>query len=190
MKDREIENLISLYLAQLGASLPKLSIEKLAKIANVLDCARQRGKSVYTFGNGGSASTASHFASDLNKGAIHGRKPRLKAYCLSDNIPVMTAWANDVSYDRVFAEQVENFVRKGDVVIAISGSGKSKNVLNAVKLAGKKGATTVGLTGFDGGELKDCVDVAVVVPSDVMEQVEDAHLVIEHIVTTCLREMG
>jgi D-sedoheptulose 7-phosphate isomerase len=181
---------IKAYLRHLGKSLSHLPVGDLAKVVLVLDGARTINASVYTFGNGGSGATASHFASDLNKGAINKNKPRFRAVCLNDNVPALTAWANDVDYGTVFAEQVENFVRKGDVVIAISGSGNSPNVIGGVELAREKGAYTIGFTGFDGGLLRDKVDIAIVVQSDIMEQVEDIHLVLEHIITTCLREMG
>jgi len=180
-------DIIERYRKEFIGGLEKLSVDDVAKAVEVLGSAREKGGRVYTFGNGGSAATASHLASDLNKGSIRKDSPRFKVVCLNDNIPALTAWANDTDYSLVFMEQVENFVGKGDVVVAISGSGNSPNVLNAVRLANSKGAVSVGLTGFDGGKLKGLVDVAVVVPSDNMERVEDAHLVVCHIIKTCLR---
>jgi D-sedoheptulose 7-phosphate isomerase len=169
------------------ASLPHAAI---SQVVAVLDEARIGEKTVFIFGNGGSAATASHFACDLAKGAICPDKPRFKVLSLTDNIPVFSAWANDSAYDRVFAEQLENFVGYGDVIIAISGSGNSRNVLDGVEVANAKGAITIGFTGFDGGKLKDLVDIPLVVPNYVMEQVEDIHLLLEHIITTCLRNGG
>jgi len=157
-------------------------------VVELIETARARGKRIFTFGNGGSAATASHFASDLCKGAISPGKPRIRAFALTDNLPLLSAWANDSAYENIFAEQLDNFVEAGDIAIGISGSGNSPNVLNGVKIAKAKGATTIGLIGFDGGKLKNLVDMAIVVPNHNMEQVEDVHLLLEHIITTCLRK--
>ena len=180
--------IIKNYLSQVGATLTKLPLDKIAKVVEVLDEARDQGKRIFIFGNGGSAATASHFASDLAKGAICKGKPRFKAFALTDNVPLLSAWANDTDYDNIFAEQLENFVEPKDVAIAIGGSGNSPNILNGAKVAKAKGATTIGFIGFDGGKLKDLVDIALVVPNHNMEQVEDVHLLLEHVITTCLRE--
>ena len=115
-------------------------------------------------------------------------KPRVKAFALTDNVPLLSAWANDSDYENIFAEQLENFIEAGDIAIAISGSGNSANVLNGVKLARAKGVTTIGFIGFDGGTLKELVDIAVIVSCHNMEQVEDIHLLFGHVITTCLRE--
>ncbi len=176
------------YLSQVGTTLDKLSTAKVAKVVEVLGGARDKGNRIFIFGNGGSATTASHFASDLAKGAICKGKPRFKASALTDNVPLLSAWANDTDYGNIFSEQLENFVEPGDVAIAISGSGNSPNVLRGAKTAKAKGATTIGFIGFDGGKLKDLVDIALVVPNHNMEQVEDIHLLLEHVITTCLRE--
>ncbi|HHH41380.1 MAG TPA: SIS domain-containing protein, partial [Chloroflexi bacterium] len=113
---------------------------------------------------------------------------RFRVVPLTDNVPLITAWANDVDYEWIFAEQLRNLVRPGDLVIGISGSGNSPNVLNAIALAREMGATTVGLTGGDGGKLALMADIVVIAPSDTMEQIEDAHLVLEHLICTTLRE--
>ncbi len=185
------ENLeiIRQYLAEVGDTLTRLPIESITRVVSLLDEARQKGKSVFIFGNGGSAATASHFASDLAKGAINPGKPRIKAIAFTDNVPLLSAWANDSSYDDIFAEQLENFLEAGDIAIAISGSGNSVNVLNGIRKAKAGGATTIGLIGFSGGKLAELVDIPVVVPSQSMEQVEDIHLMLEHIITTCLRNL-
>lgn len=187
MKDSSFET-ISTYLSDIGVTLTKLPLERIVQVVELLKETRQKGRSVFTFGNGGSAATASHFASDLSKGAICEGKPRIKAFALTDNVPLLSAWANDTAYDNIFAEQLENLVEPGDVAIGISGRGNSPNVLNGVKVAKVKGATTIGFIGFDGGKLKDMVDIHVVVPSHNMEQVEDIHLLMEHVITTCLRK--
>ncbi len=187
MNENNLETILN-YLYEVGTTLDKLPIDKIARVVEVLCDARDKGNNIFTFGNGGSAATASHFASDLAKGAICNGKPRLKVFSLTDNIPLLSAWANDTDYDSIFAEQLENFVVPGDVAIAISGSGNSPNALNGVKTAKAKGATTVGFAGFDGGKLRDLVDISLVVPNHNMEQVEDIHLMLGHIITTCLRQ--
>lgn len=180
---------IAKYISGVSVTLEKLPVEKIVEVIDLLEKARLEGNKVFIFGNGGSAATASHFASDLSKGAIRKGKPRINAFALTDNTPVLTAWANDTSYENVFAEQLENCVDSGDVVIGISGSGNSLNVLKAMNVAKAKRASTVGFIGFDGGKLKSLVDIAIIVPSHNMEQVEDIHLLLEHVITTCLREV-
>ena len=161
---------------------------KMREIVAALIKARNSKKRVYTLGNGGSASTASHMASDLNKGATRHDAPRFRAVALTDNIPLMLAWGNDSSYDDIFVEQLKNHVEKGDVVIGISGSGNSKNVLKAIDYANKEGAITIGLTGFDGGKLAKIARISYTVPSNCMQQVEDIQLLIEHMLSMILRD--
>jgi D-sedoheptulose 7-phosphate isomerase len=185
---QENREVIKTYLSEVGATLGKLPVDITVQVVELIERARAKGNRIFTFGNGGSAATASHFASDLSKGAMCPGKPRIKAFALTDNIPLLSAWANDTAYENIFGEQLENLVEAGDIAIAISGSGNSQNVLNGVKVAKAKGASTIGFIGFDGGKLKSLVDLAVVVPSDNMEQVEDIHLLLGHIITTCLRK--
>jgi D-sedoheptulose 7-phosphate isomerase len=178
---------ISQYLSDLGMILQQLPMEKIAQVVTLLKQARLCGNTVFIFGNGGSASTASHFAADLSKGAICNGKPRIKATSLTDNVALLCAWANDTTYENIFAEQLENLIKPDDIAIGISGSGNSPNVINAIELAKAKGAITVGFIGCGGGSLIDIVDIDVTVPCDVMEQVEDIHLIFEHVITTCLK---
>lgn len=185
MNSDEVE-IVGRYRQQLIDSIAKLQSSYIVEVIKLLDKARMIGGRVYTFGNGGSGSTASHFASDLNKGARRNDKPPFKAVCLNDNMPLLTAWGNDTHYGMVFQEPLDNFVEKGDVIVAISGSGNSPNVINAVKLAMARGAGTIGLTGFDGGQLKKEVDVPIIVPSNIMEQVEDVHLILCHVIAYTL----
>ncbi len=185
---QEKRQIIETYLSEVGATLGKLPVDMAAQVVELIETARANGKRVFTFGNGGSAATASHFASDLSKGAISQGKPRIGAFALTDNVPLLSAWANDTAYESIFAEQLENLVETGDVAIGISGSGNSQNVLNGVKVAKSKGASTIGFIGFDGGKLKSLVDLAIIVPNHNMEQVEDIHLLLAHIITTCLRK--
>ncbi|MCD6461379.1 MAG: SIS domain-containing protein [Thermoplasmata archaeon] len=162
--------------------------EKMAEFADILCTARDRGKRIYIMGNGGSGSTASHMASDLNKGAMVEGKPRFRAISLADNIPVMLAWANDSAYEDIFVEQLKNHLEEGDVVVGISGSGNSMNVIKAMEYANSRGAVTVGMSGYDGGKLAGLVHLSIHVPNFYMQQVEDIHLLIEHLVTSMIRE--
>jgi D-sedoheptulose 7-phosphate isomerase len=179
------------YLSEVSKTLDTMKKDlpgKTRDIVSVLTTARDSGKRVYTCGNGGSASTASHMASDLNKGANRQDSPRFKAIALTDSIPAMSAWANDSSYEDIFVEQLKNHLEKGDVVIAISGSGNSPNILMAVHYANDIGATTIGLSGFDGGKLSKIAKISYVVPNNCMQQVEDIHLLIEHMLSLILRD--
>ena len=176
------------YLSQIRASLSEIPLDSVDRVVNVLERARELGSRVYVFGNGGSAATASHFACDLSKGAIHPKKARIRAIALTDNMPLLSAWANDTHYSNVFLQQLENLVEPQDVVIGISGSGNSPNVVEALRWASQRGAVTVGIAGFDGGIVAGIVDVPVVVRCHCIEQVEDFHLLIGHVVATCLRE--
>jgi len=175
------------YLDELKNVLDHLPLAELERAADILFRAYQTSHTVFVFGNGGSAALASHVASDLGK-ATHIPGParlatvkRLQVLALTDNVPMLTAWANDASYDNVFAGQMENFIGSGDVAFAISGSGNSANVLQALELARRAGAATLGLTGCGGGRMKDLLDCALVVPCHNMQQVEDAHVVLAHL---------
>jgi D-sedoheptulose 7-phosphate isomerase len=162
--------------------------EKANAIVDVLLTARKENKTVFIMGNGGSASTASHFVGDLSKGTIVEGYPRFKAIALTDNIPNMLAWGNDSCYEDIFVEQLKNFLNPGDVVIGISGSGNSKNVLRAIEYANAHNAITVGFSGFEGGKLKDLAQISLVVPSNYMQRIEDIHLLLEHMMTSLIRE--
>lgn len=177
---------IKYYLAGISTTLSSLPLDEIAQTVRILEKARLECRQVLIFGNGGSAATASHFVCDLAKGAIVSDKPRFRAISLTDNIPLISAWANDTTYENVFAEQLTNLVQAGDIAIAISGSGNSVNVLKAVEAAKVAQAITIGFTGFDGGKLKDMVDLCIVVPNHCMEQVEDVHLILEHMIKNCL----
>ena len=176
------------YLTQMQQILAALPVDLIYRAGEILLDARRRGVQVFTLGNGGSAANASHIACDLSKSAIREDLPRFRVISLVDNVPLATAWANDTGYENIFAAQLENLLQPEDVVIALSGSGRSPNVIRAVRLARKRGATVIGLTGYDGGLLKDLSDPCIVVPSYCMEQVEDTHLIIGHMLSTHLRE--
>lgn len=170
-----------MYFEELQRVVTDLPHDSINQIAETLLKANESGRIVYLFGNGGSAALASHLACDLAKGTAYcnGGK-RFRAMALTDNLPMLTAWANDSSYEDVFSEQLRNFVQLQDIAFAISGSGNSKNVLNALKVAREVGATTIGISGFQGGEMKSLCDICVVVPSDNMQIIEDLHLAMAH----------
>jgi D-sedoheptulose 7-phosphate isomerase len=152
--------------------------------------AYEEGRSVFLFGNGGSAALASHFACDLAKGTITSQKgsKRLRALSLADNLALITAWANDTSYEQIFAEQVRNLVQAGDVVFGISGSGRSANVLLAMQAARECGAVTIGLAGYAGGKMPEACDICIVIPSDNLQIIEDLHLAVTHALFTVVRD--
>lgn len=182
----EISNAQS-YFACLSQTVRRLPFETIDRVCDLLLDAYENGRMIYLFGNGGSAALASHFACDLGKGTINESKKRFRVLALTDNVPLMTAWANDAKYEDIFAEQLANFVRKDDVAFAISGSGNSQNVLNALKLAREAEATTIGLVGYRGGRMKELCDVCVTVPSDNMQIIEDLHLCVAHALFSAVR---
>jgi len=178
----------SAYFDSLSTAVSKLSADGIEEIAEALLVTYDRGGKVLLFGNGGSASLASHFACDLGKGTSNGRqRKRFRAIALTDNIPMMTAWANDSSYEDIFSEQMINLVEAGDVAFAISGSGNSPNVLKALHTAREAKAVCIGLTGFQGGKMKSICDICFVVPSDNMQIIEDLHLSIAHALFSTIR---
>jgi D-sedoheptulose 7-phosphate isomerase len=144
--------------------------------------AREQGSTIFVAGNGGSASTASHFACDMVKGASFERDSRFRIMALTDSLPTMTAYSNDVGYDVVFAEQLKNFAKPGDVYMAISGSGNSPNVVRAMEYANEAGCKTLALTGRDGGKLGAQAQLNIQVPVPHMGRIEDAHMIICHMI--------
>lgn len=170
------------YLHDLTRVLAALDLEAVARVRDACAAARDGGRRIFVCGNGGSASTASHLANDLGKGASVGRESRFQVIALTDNVAWITALANDIEYASVFSEQLANFAAAGDLLIAISGSGNSPNVLEAVRVARERGLTTVGLCGFGGGRLAREVDIPVVADSHHMGRVEDVHMVVVHLI--------
>jgi D-sedoheptulose 7-phosphate isomerase len=177
------------YLTELTDMVRQMPQDRVWDVLNVLMDAWRRGSRVFLMGNGGSAATASHMANDLNKYTIVPGQPRFKVLSLSDNVPLMTAWGNDTSYENIFVEQMLNFWEPGDVAIGISGSGNSPNVLKAMRVARDLGGTAIGFTGRDGGRLKDVVDLCIHVPSDRIVQQEDGHMILDHLMATTLRQL-
>jgi D-sedoheptulose 7-phosphate isomerase len=180
---------IKTYMDELKDLLGRVPQFPIQDVISILAHARFNNKQVIIMGNGGSAATASHFACDLGKGTLVSNLPRFRVIALTDNMPLFSALANDFGYDHAFSEQLQSLIQPGDVVIGISGSGNSPNVLNAIKSARDAQAITIALVGFDGGLLKDLVDVYIHVPSNCMEQVEDVHLILEHLICTCVRQI-
>ncbi len=169
------------YLADLGWLLPQLDTQKITQAAHWLDEAARQDKTIYACGNGGSASIASQIVVDMVKGASTGRTPRFKMIGLTDSVATITAYGNDISYESVFVEPLRNFARPGDVLIAISGSGNSPNILRAVEFANSAGVRTIGLTTAQGGRLKDLAQLPLLVPSGHMGRLEDSFFIITHI---------
>ena len=169
------------YVANVCEVLTKLPLDQIETAIKAINEARTNKKWVYLFGNGGSATNASHLANGLQKVGV-------KVHVL-DCIPILTAVANDLSYDLVFERQLQGVIEKGDIAIGLSCSGKSRNVLLAIRLANVVGATTTGLTAFDGGELKDAVEISIHVPVNFYEQAEDVHSIIGHMITLRLGEI-
>ena len=191
------QDYIDKYFAEMEEIIGSIRRQDIDQVIDLLFRAWKRGATVFVMGNGGSASTATHFACDLQKVTIVEGKKRFKALALNDNIPLASAWINDSGFENLFSEQLRNFLEPGDVVIAISvhgGVGQDKaglwsqNLLRAVEYAKEKGAETIGFSGFDGGALKEMVDACVVVPFDSTPQVESFHAVLEHLVTFALRQ--
>lgn len=177
------------YFAQLEQMLRDISQPHLQHVLRLLEQTYYEGHRVFIMGNGGSAATASHFALDLAKNTIAPGAPRLKAISLTDHVPLITAWSNDTAYEHIFAEQLANLVEPGDAVIGISTSGNSRNVINALRLAKQTGAATIGLLGANGGSMKDMVDAYVLAPGCNIEQEEDAHMILAHVITRHMRQM-
>jgi len=175
------------YISQLHATLDQLPEEQIAAVVELLHEARVNQRHVFVMGNGGSSATASHMVCDLMKNTRKVDLPNFRVIGLADNMPIFSAMANDEGYEHVFSQQLASFVQPSDVVIAISASGNSRNVLNAVELANRAGARTIGMTGFDGGKLGRMVEFHLHVPSHVIEHVEDLHLMLEHLITKILR---
>ena len=182
-------DIVDAYLTQLSRVVEVMPRAQIWSVIHVLLDAWRRGSRVFLLGNGGSAATASHMANDLNKLAIVPGQPRFKALALTDNIPLMTAWGNDTAYENIFVEQMLNFLEPGDVVLGISASGNSANVLKAMQVARQHGAVTVAFSGRNGGQLKDMVDHCILVPSDHIGHQEDLHMVLDHVIANTLHEL-
>lgn len=182
-------DLIEMYFAELEQMLKSISRSDMLQVVLLLENAYRNGHRVFIMGNGGSAATASHFALDLAKNTIMTGAPRLKAISLTDHVPLITAWSNDTAYEHIFAEQLITMIEPGDLVIGISTSGNSPNVINALRLAKEFRAYTIALLGATGGKMKHMVDAYVLAPGQNIEQEEDAHLMLAHVITRHMRSV-
>ncbi len=178
---------INKYFAELEQMVRSISLSDLRKVLSLLEEAYRNGHRIFIMGNGGSVATASHFALDLAKNTIMPGAPRLKAISLTDHVPLITAWSNDTAYEHIFAEQLANMIEPGDIAIGISTSGNSPNVINALRLAKQSRAATIGLLGAKGGIIKEMVDAYVLAPGQNIEQEEDAHMILAHVITRHMR---
>ena len=185
------------YVEALCQVLSALPLDGLEKGIDLLWDCQSRGGTIFTMGNGGHCNTASHAINDLAKHTISSDdktrvvagQSRFKTMCLNDSMSLVTGLANDMGYEYIFAEQLSNWVREGDVVIGISGSGNSRNILRAFEVAREAGARSICLSGFDGGQAKEVADLCILVPGDCMIRIEDVHLAIFHLWADALREM-
>lgn len=184
------EDQIKRYIEIEKEVLDSLSTEAISKVMNILEEARLKGKRIFICGNGGSASTASHFECDFNKGISYDQKIKYDFECLSDNVPMMMAIANDIGYNDIFVVPLRNKLKCGDIVIGISGSGNSENVIKAIEYGNEFGAETIALVGYDGGRLKDIAKYHIHVNVNNMQIVEDIHLVLDHMMMFILSEMS
>lgn len=179
---------VSAYFDKVRKVMEEVSADDVAEVVRVLGEAYDKGQTVFLCGNGGSASTASHWACDLGKGTVAEGKPRFRVLSIGDHQALLTAYANDCGYDTVFAEPIRSWARPGDVVILITASGNSPNVLAAAHAAREMGCTTIGLIGFGGGKLAKLVDHQITVKSREYGPVEDLHMILDHLISGFLRQ--
>lgn len=175
------------YFASLQTVLAQVDLKVIDQITQAIWQNYEQGGTLYIFGNGGSAALASHLACDFGKGTVTAGRQRFRTISLSDNVPLMTALANDLAYEDIFSEQLADLAKKGDAVLAISGSGNSPNVVKGLEMARKIGLRTLGVTGYSGGRVKPLSDLCFVVPSDNMQHIEDIHLAATHAIFRAIR---
>jgi len=177
------------YISLLQVTMDAIPLEPVQKVIDTLCLARINNRQVFIMGNGGSASTASHFVCDLAKSTRRGGWPNFRVISLTDNPAIFSAYANDEGYENVFAQQLASFIQPGDIVIGISASGNSQNVIKAIELASRVNAKTIGFTGFDGGYLGKIVDVNVHINSNIIQHVEDLHLMLAHLICKAVTDL-
>ena len=185
----EMTDRIDTYIHAESALLNGMDTTTVKRLLEIFLEAYEKEASIYVFGNGGSSSTASHLANDFNKGISEYVDKKFHVKCLNDNMATVLSVANDIGYNDIFSFQLKNKVKEGDVVIGISGSGNSQNVVNALTYAKEQGATTIGWVGFDGGKVSKIVDLAFHVPVNDMQLVEDMHMVLTHLLMSVIMEM-
>jgi D-sedoheptulose 7-phosphate isomerase len=185
---QQADRSIRTYFRDLTGLVSQLPYNSITQIVSIFLNAFAEQRTVYVFGNGGSAASASHLMCDINKGASPGEGKRPRVMALTDNASLITAWANDFGYERIFSEQLKTFIKPRDVAFAISTSGDSPNVLLALEVARESGAMTVGLGGCQGGQMKSLCDVCAIVPSDNVQLVEDLHHAMIHSIFVAVRQ--
>jgi D-sedoheptulose 7-phosphate isomerase len=179
---------IGSYFERLRATIDRIPLERIERVGEILFRAYENNKQVFVVGNGGSAATASHMACDLGKNTIGPNQRRFRILSLTDNTPLLSALANDVGYDHVFSEQLVNLIQPGDVLIVLTGSGRSPNILKAMRYARDRASTVIALLGFDGGSARELADELVLVPSDDYGLIEDLHMILNHVLVGYFRE--
>jgi D-sedoheptulose 7-phosphate isomerase len=183
---KSFNNEIGAYIDKLTRVIDSIDISQIDNFINLLINALHGEQQIFIMGNGGSGATASHYVCDFNKGLSWGKQKRFKLICLNDNVPTMMAYANDILYDDIFVEQMKNFFKKNDLVIGISGSGNSKNVLKAIEWSNINGGITIGLTGYNGGKLKEIAMHNAHINVDDMQITEDVHMILDHCIMKIL----
>lgn len=168
------------YINRLAKALEYFPHEQFEAMVDIILSAQRNNKTIFVMGNGGSSSTASHWVCDMNKGCSYGREQRFRMICLNDNMPTILAYGNDVGYEAIFIEQLKNLLNEGDVVIGISSSGNSVNIVKAIEYSKTRGAITIGLMGYAGGKLLDIAGIAIHIPVEDMQIVEDIHMIVVH----------
>lgn len=187
MSSPTLQSFVSAYFERLHATLDRIPLQRIELIGEILFRAYEHNKQVFVVGNGGSAATASHMACDLGKNTLGPGQRRFRILSLTDNTPLLTALANDVGYEHVFSEQLVNLIQAGDVLIAISGSGRSPNILAALRCARERAATVIALLGNDGGPARALADELVLVPSEDYGVIEDLHMILNHVLVGYFR---
>lgn len=177
----DYRNEINAYLEHEVKTIQALDVDAINSALNLLCETYERGGTIYVFGNGGSSSTASHYQNDFNKGVSEHTQKKFNFLCLNDNVATVMAVANDIGFEEVFRFQLDGHLKSGDIVVAISGSGNSKNVINAVEYAKEHGNAVIGLTGFSGGKLRELADISLHAPINSMQITEDIHMIFDHL---------
>jgi D-sedoheptulose 7-phosphate isomerase len=179
-----------MYLEELKRTVDRLPLDRFEEIFGLIVDAYRENRHIFVMGNGGSGTTASHLACDMNKGASASLNKPFRVICLNDNIPTMMAIANDVSYDEIFVGQLKNLMKPGDLIVGFSASGDSNNILKAIEYANGNGARTVGFTGFDGGKLAKTAQFSLIVPVEDVQKIEDVHLILVHMIMQNISNNG
>lgn len=189
-KMKNYKNELQAYLDREVKAIKNLDLDSINTIMNILENARLMGNNIFICGNGGSAATASHYCCDFNKGISERQDKKYNFECLNDNIPTMMAVANDIGYEEIFRFPLKNKMKVKDILIGVSGSGNSKNIINAMNYAKSIGGTTIAIVGYDGGKMKDIADYSIHVNANNMQISEDIHMILDHVMMYVLSHYG